>query len=197
MKKKDYTVLVIIILALAAIITYTFYLNGKKKKHNFMWTKTYEDSKVQPYDFGVLKALLENKSGPGFIPVTEKLSEKIKAQKFIDSSSYIFIGRYCYLTSEEIDALLDFAHVGHQVVLIAEGLPDTLLQTLSYYTKPISLDRFDENIVNTETGREKSKVKNHRFNFRSFDQDTTTSIDWYFLDESQQLSYYYGETGNR
>ncbi len=195
MKKKDYTVLVIAILAIAAIATYTAY-SAKKPKGNYAWIKTYDDGMVHPYDLGVMKAILKNKAGYNFELVEEKLTDKIGKYQPIDTCTYVFIGRYCYLRRDEIDALLDFAEMGHEVVLIAEGLPDTLLQTLSYYAKPVTIQRFDEPVVDIETYREQSKVKNHQFKFRSFDQ-ATIETDWYFLDEEQQLDYYFGQTGNR
>jgi hypothetical protein len=197
LKRKDYIALVIVILAITGIVFYTIYSSGKRKEA-FYWEKTYQDRKVQPYDFGVFKGMLEHKSGKDFEMVYDGLQEKIRLKQDNDSSTYLFIGRYCYLNRGEIDALLAFAHAGHEVVFIAEGLPDTLLQTLSYFSKPVNINRFDEAGVQVETFREQSKTKERRFYFRGIDQDTSKEvIDWYYLDEGGQLSYYFEGTGNR
>jgi len=197
LKKKDYTAIVIVSLAIIVIVVFTIYVFNKKEKGQYMWVKTYQDGKVQPYDFGVFKALLNHKAGSDFELAGENLKDQLNTAIFEDSSTYVFVGRYAFLRRDEIDAMLQYANVGHQVVLIAEGLPDTMLQTLSYFAKPVHFNRFDDNSVTIETFREKSKSINHEFNFRSFDGDTTQKVDWYFLDEDQQLDYFFGETGNR
>ncbi len=196
MKAKNYTALVIAILALVLIVYFTLQESGRKKR-TFSWIKTYESGKTQPYDFGVFKAMMQNESGTGFTELEDDIPGSIASASPGDSSTYMFIGRYCYLTRPEINALLDFAHAGHDVVLIAEGLPDTLMQTLGYFAKPVSINRFDDNAVVIETPRLYSKINNYRFNFRGYGQDTVEKTDWYYLDEDQQLDYYYGETGNR
>jgi hypothetical protein len=194
-KKKDYTAIIIVVLVICAIIAYTIYFSGRNQKGRYIWAKTYEDGLQQPYDFGLFKALLKNRSGHDFEVIEGKLKDRLEQQTGADSSAYVFIGRYCYLNKGEIDAMMNFAGSGHSVVLIAEGMPDTLLKSLSYFARPISIKRFDEFAVHARTYRYQSPE--YHFKFRGFDHDSTENTDWYFLDEKEPPFYFYGESGNR
>jgi hypothetical protein len=195
MRKKDYTVYVVLFLTLAAIVIFTVYMAGKKPAR-FNWNKSFEDGLVEPYDVGVFKEVLKKKSVKGLEEIRTDLTT-LNAGALEDSATYVFIGKYCYLGKKQVEKLLEYAFNGHDVLLIAEGVPDTLLQALSYYAKPVSYSRFDDNKVHIRASKKNTRARTHHFRFRGFDQDTLQQTDWYYLDEAQQLDYFYGETGNR
>lgn len=192
--KRENGVILIIVAIILGFIWYS-YSQSRKVKSRYNWVKTYSDGTKEPYDFGTFREIL--KSGTKtFVPETESVIRSLnKATN--DSSTYVFIGRYCYLTRAEIDSILNFAHRGNSVVFIAEGLPDTLMNALTYFAKPVSIKRFDDSKVRIESFNEYSKYSGYEFNYRFYFNKMNENTDWYYLDESEQLSYYYGETPNR
>ncbi len=194
-QQKKNTALIVFI-ALSAIAYFT-YISLRKEVERFDWSKTYSEGQKEPYDFGVFRAMLEAKAGKKFAANKKDIGNSISKRIQEDSATYVFIGRYCFLSRSEIDSLLLFAETGHQVVLIAEGIPDTLIQVLNNYGKPFSIERFDANEVRLGTTKTHSKMKRHRFKYRGFAKNMNEVTDWYYIEEDQQLSYYYDQMGDR
>ena len=196
MKRRDNTVVIISILAAVALLVISYYtFNGKDRNH--LWMKTYSDGNREPYDFGLFKSLLEDRAKDKFELVKDDLERTIKKHKTGDSATYIFIGEYCYLNKEGIDSLLNFAERGHNVIFIAEGLPDTLLTVLGDYGNAVTIDRFVDNKVVLNSPRIFSKVKNYTFKYRGFDDDSLSRTDWHYIGGQLQLDYYTEGTQKR
>lgn len=190
-KRQSYTVP--LILFLIGIAIYTGYmLADRESKYN--WNKTYKDGKREPYDFGVFKSMLGGLSDGRLNVVKENIEPVLK--KAGDSSTYVFIGRDCYMSRRETDELMKFAARGGDVLLISEGLPDTLLTALSMNSKPVSFGRFEEPSVLIASNTLKTRLRNYRFTYRSFDNKTDQNTDWYYLNESDQLDYYFGDVSD-
>jgi hypothetical protein len=194
MKNNNLLIIAVILLAVAVIVYITMDNDDKNRKYD--WQQTFEDGDRQPYDLGLIKKLLINKSDQ-FEVVTTKLSDKLKAFHESDSATYLFIGQYCFYTKAEIDELLRFAETGRQVVLIAEHIPDTLMLVLQEYGKPFKIDQMVLNNVNVYFNNDSSIYKSHTFRYRYFDKDMNQSIPWNYISEEEQLDYYFGTTSSR
>jgi hypothetical protein len=192
-------VLIMIVVALALIVgIYFTWFSGMTKRHNkYKWYKTFEDGTVEPYDFGLLKKLLKHESPQGFTEVTSDLTKKLSRLEANDSNTYLFIGEYCYYSQKEIDSLLGFAERGGQVVLIAEQIPDTLIDALKEYGKPFEIKQISTAQVNVNFNNNSSPIKDYPFNFRFFEGNMKNPTNWNIISEDFQLDYYYEETSSR
>lgn len=151
-----------------------------------MWAKTYTDGDNDPYDFGVLRSLLKNKSRGQIQNIENGLTVALKPYKSQDSVTYIFIGGHCYMHKKSIEALLNFAKAGHQVLMISEGFPDTLLAALNKQAAATHTGRFDATVVrlSPETGQEGDSFT---FTFRSFAGLNGAVTDWGYFAEPDAL----------
>ncbi len=195
MKRNNTLIYIVAILALIAGVYFTWFRNSDAKKR-FNWEKTFSDGDVQPYDFGFLKKLLKHETTQKFNTVVKNLSNELDDLKDSDSSSYFFIGEYCYYTRPEIDSLLNFAEMGHQVVIVAEQFPDTLQKALQEFGKPFTIERSYNSEANVDFTNTNSPYASYQFRFRSYDQKEET-VNWNYISEDDQLDYYYGSEFTR
>jgi len=176
---------IILSVVILSVITYYVSLNKKSK---YSWYKTFEDENKQPYDFGLFKKILKHQSQNNLESVNVKLTENITTSKFKDSLTYLFIGRQCFLLKEEIDSLLVIAENGNDIVFIAEELPDTLIQAIQEYGKPIGFDRITENKVNVVFNT--YKEDSFSFRYRAQDKQMNEPVEWIFINDETTPSYY-------
>lgn len=196
MKRRDNTVIIVSILAVVALAIISYFA-FRNQKQNHIWFKTYKDGDREPYDFGLFRSLLENKARGKFEVVQNDLERTMRKYQDNSQATYLFIGDYCYLNRDEIDSLLNFAERGHDVMFIAEGLPDTLLKALSDYSNTITIDRFNANQVWLNSPRIFSKANNYTFRYRGYDDDSSGRVDWYYIAGQIELDYYTEGTQKR
>ncbi|MEZ4805514.1 MAG: hypothetical protein R2852_08550 [Bacteroidia bacterium] len=189
MKTNKHTILVAV-LGLVILLVY-LYFNYGSKNSKYNWSKTFEEGTSQPYDFGVFKELLQKSSNQSLKVVKKNL--KVQLSKASQNSSYMFIGRHCFLSKSEIDSLLVFANNGHDVIFIAEGLPEILFQSLVFYKSPLKIERFEASEVKVESNNVNSKLGDYTFNYRGFDQKFNEPIDWYYLAPNKKLEFFLEE----
>lgn len=157
------------------------YINQKPSR--FIWNKSYQDSKIEPYDFGVFKRLIEDKSGI-MVLAEDNLSQTLTSHEEV--SSYVFIGRNCYLRQSEVEHLLRLADEGKQVLIISEGFPDTLLQALSYKLQTIKTSVVNEAIVGVKSLYQFSLFDSLTFRYREHQLIGKTLTDWHVFDVTDQ-----------
>ncbi len=196
-KNNNILVYLVAVLALSVIFYYTFFSDSKTKVKKYNWYKTFTDGEQQPYDFGLLKKLIKQRTDHSFDIVTSKLSTTLRDVETKDSVTYIFIGEYCFYNKEEINALLEFAARGKQVMLIAEQFPDTLLTALQEFGKPFKIQSIRDNHVNVHFNNSSSKYDHYPFNYRYFEKDMKEPVNWNYISEEGQLDYYYGSDYSR
>ncbi|MES2616496.1 MAG: DUF4350 domain-containing protein [Bacteroidota bacterium] len=197
MKKNTVIVIIVALVATAAIVYFTVVNLGSDKKGTYIWEPTFNEGTKQPYDFGLIQKLVQNGTTGNFKIVDSKLSPDLKDQQESDSTGYLFIGQYCYLNTEEIEELLKFAYSGHQVFIVAEQVPDTLLEVLQFYGKPFRIDNFFLPDVHTTLNNTSTPYDSFHFRYRHFEQKFDHSVNWNYISEEKQLSYYYEDVASR
>lgn len=175
--KRDGILIVIVLALVLGLVTY-FVMNGNKKAMKYQWFKTYQEGYKNPYDFGLFKDLVK-KDCKNFKQATKEVLNSLEELSGKPNSSYVFIGKICYLTKEEIDSLLNFASRGNSVLIIAESVPDTLLSSFWYSGYPISIERFNQKTVNVKSDNFLSDVKNYEFSYM-IGNDTFIN-DWEYI----------------
>jgi hypothetical protein len=70
--KRDKAIWITLLVLVSAILLFVFLREDKEK---FSWYKTFESSMVQPYDFGVFEALIQNEGEIKFTSVKESLNQ--------------------------------------------------------------------------------------------------------------------------
>lgn len=156
-----------------------------------MWTKTYKDSKIEPYDFGVFKRLITQKSGK-FVEAEDDLWQTLKENEEV--TTYLFIGRNCYLRKTEVEHLLRIADEGKQVLVISEGFPDTLLKVLSYGPRYLKTSVINERLVGVKSLHPAPLYDSFTFSYREHQAIGTKLTDWHIVDESEHWMVY-GDSG--
>jgi hypothetical protein len=190
MMKNNKTLIVIIISSILLLLVYLFLFSNTKDR--FYWFKTYQDTKKQPYDFGVFNELIKYKGKCKIIKNKESISTFL--EPYETNATYLFVGEYCYLNKSEIDTLLNFAYWGNQLFFISESIPDTLLQIMDEYQSDYKIKSFYDSKVRIKLNYEKSQLKNHTFNFRSYNKKYDDNTDWQYIDKPIQLDYFYEYT---
>ncbi|MDI1235403.1 MAG: hypothetical protein PSX81_14070 [bacterium] len=197
MNRNKVVILIVILLAILTGVYFTWFNNIKKGNKSYNWFKTYEDGLVEPYDFGLFKKLLIHESPQGFTEVRSDLTKKLSTLKQSDSNTYFFIGQYCIYTKRELDSLLGFVSRGGQAVLIVEQIPDTLYKVLQEFGKPFKIKPLVSEKVMVNFKNSSSPIQNYKFNYRFFEGNLKQVTDWSYIDESEQLEYYYGNMYSR
>ncbi len=187
MKNKN-TIIIVIVSIIGLIGLLWYFMAYKPIKHKYNWQKTYTDSKIQPYDFGLFKKILTHHANGNFAEVTSNLNTKLGAIEPQDSTTYLYIGEQCYLRHAEVDSLLAYAEKGNDVVFIAEALPDTLMQALNYYGNPLLLQNTTENTVTVNF--DNLYLDSFTFQFRSFNKKMDEVVSWVYLDNANSLDIF-------
>lgn len=190
----------LILLALIVIITLIGIFIVKsdfKPKSIYIWDKTYNDGNKEPYDFGLFKELIKDKCNNRFYEIKKDIKEALLNQQDKDSSTYLFIGKNAFYTIEEINTLMDYTAQGRTAIIVSEWLPDTLINIISDYGKPIELKPIIQNSAFVEFNHTKFPKKKFFFRFRGENKNFNENTNWTVINESKQLSYYYDNTPNR
>lgn len=191
--RREVIFISLIALCVAGIL-WLVYSSSNNKSRRYEWWKTYEDSRQQPYDFGVFKGMLKGKSRE-FIEIDKNVFHTLEKEQ--DASAYVFIGRSLYLNKEEIDTLLNFAKRGKQLVIIAEAMPDTLLRALSGSDKALSVGQMDESSVGYKSLNNHSEFDSFTCYNYSRGKKTDQLTDWHYLKEAEKPYFYFGAWQNR
>lgn len=184
MKAKDISIL---LLALIIALLIAYYI---KIKPDFIWEKTYANTKTQPYDFGIFNELILQKNGAIAITKEKSNFEKLLA-KNTEKSTYIFIGKHCFLTIHEQKQLIDYTKKGNSVMFISETLPQNLLDTILQYNFDTLIHKFFDYKVSV------SNEKKHpltEFRHRFYKNDSFTKTNFNFL--KPNISIYQGYESN-
>lgn len=190
--KREIVVISLIALCVAGIM-WLVYSSSDNSGRRYAWWKTYEDSRKQPYDFGVFKGMLQGKSEK-FVELDKNIFQTIEKER--DASAYVFIGRKLYLNKEEIDTLLNFAKSGKQLVLISEVIPDTLLEALSGKDQAPSLEQIDESSVGYKSLNSHSEFDSFTCYNYSRGKRTSELTDWHYLKQAEKSGFYFGDWNN-
>ncbi|MDP2175079.1 MAG: hypothetical protein Q8K70_04125 [Bacteroidota bacterium] len=190
MNNQRKTFSIIVVSSLILVLVYWFLFSNKKDK--FLWNKTYQETKKQPYDLGVFNELIKSKGNYKIIENKQSVSKFIETYE--TNATYLFVGEYCYLSKKEIDTLLSFASWGNQLVFISESIPDTLLKIMSVYQSNYKIKSTYESNVKIDLFYENSQLKDYAFNFRSSNKKYDKNIDWQYLERPVSLDYYYEYT---
>ena len=175
--KRDKAIWITLLVLVSAIMLFVFLREDKEK---FSWYKTFESSMVQPYDFGVFEALIQNEGEIKFTSVKESLNQYLDTNTV--GQTYLFAGGICYLRASEIDSLLSFAKAGNQLVFITEGIPEQLLE-LALADEQVLLETYFQNTISLNLNQSISAQFNGRnlFQFRGFNKDTLANTNWNYL----------------
>ncbi len=168
-----------------------------KPKEIYTWGKTYTDSEKQPYDFGLFKELLKDKSNNKFFEIRKDIKDALNYRQDKDSSTYVFIGRNAFYTHDEINALMDFTANGSTAIIVSEWLPDTLISIFSEFGKPIELKPITQNSVFVEFNQNQYPKKRFFFRYRGENKNEDQNTNWTVINENKQLSYFYEDTYDR
>lgn len=190
--KREHIVISLIALCVAGIFWLVYSASGKGSKR-YAWWKTYEDSRKQPYDFGIFKGMLQGKSQK-FIELDKSIFQTIESER--EASAYVFIGRKLYLNRDEIDTLLNFAKSGKQLVIISETIPDTLLEALSGKGQAPVIEQIDESSVGYKSLNRHSEFDSFTCYNYSRGKKTSDLTDWHFLKQAEKSGFYFGEWSN-
>ena len=185
--KRDAFLIGVISICIAGII-WLVYTSSADAPKRFAWWKTYEDGSIQPYDFGIFKQLLADKSEQ-FTESDKRLIGTLSAAE--PGSAYVFIGKHCFLSREEIDSVLSFVAKGHQALMISEGIPDTLLKALSGEYPALTMKDMDESTVGIRSMNQNSEYDSCDFKYVNKRQDGETLTDWHYLEEDSDWPFYY------
>lgn len=178
--------LISICIAGIILLVYTSSADAPKR---FAWWKTYEDGSKQPYDFGIFKQLLADRSEQ-FTESDKRLIGKLSAAE--PGSTYVFIGKHSFLNREEIDSVLSFVSKGHQALMISEGIPDTLLKALCGEYPALKMNDMDESTVGIRSMNQNSEYDTCDFRYVNKRQDNATLTDWHYFEEGSDWPFYYG-----
>jgi len=171
MKAKDILILVLVLI-LALLIA--FYFN---KKTDFIWEKTFNNTKKQPYDFGVFNELILQKKETYSITKEKPNFDKLVTKKN-EIKTYVFIGRHCYLTKNEQKTIINFAKKGNYVLFISETLPQNFLDTLLQNEFDTMIHKFYDYKVAVKNESMRNLAK---FRYRFNNNDSFTKINFNFL----------------
>ena len=175
MNKNTLLIFIVILSAFSFLVYLTMSGDDNKRKYN--WETTFSNGNQQPYDFGIIQKLVTHHTKGKFEVINDKLKEKLASIHPEDSFNYLFIGRYCFYTKAEIDALLEFTATGGKLMLIAEQFPDTLLSVLQENGKPFKIDELTLNSVNVKLNNQSSPIQDHRYKYRYFRGEGERSIN--------------------
>lgn len=176
--KSAYSYKALFAILLLCAVAYIAYRFSVRDSNRYLWAKTYTDGNHDPYDFGVLRSLLKNKSRGQIQNIENGLTVALKPYKPQDSVTYIFIGGHCYMHRKSIEALLDFAKAGHQVLMISEGFPDTLMAVLNKQAAAPYTGSFDAAVVRLS---QEPDGDSFTFTFRSFAGMKGAVSDWVYF----------------
>lgn len=182
MRNERLVIGVVVLLAIGIILF--LYYKPTKLKSNLKWHKTLDRTEKEPYDLGLFKKMLIKSSGE-FTELRKEIKYTLGDEEANANATYIFVNQYYYLTSEEVGALLKFVSRGNNAMIIAEGLPDTLLNALNIYGLPLSLEMKTERSVRVETLNTSSAVQNYVARFRGYEPEDR--IDWHYLKEDEKF----------
>lgn len=189
---KRLPLVLFIVVASFVILIWVLMNFMQQRPSRFMWTKTYKDSKIEPYDFGVFKRLITQKSGK-FVEAEDDLSLTLKENETL--TAYLFIGRNCYLRKTEIEHLLRLADEGKQVIIVSEGFPDTLLKALSYGPGLLKTTVINESRVGLKSLHPAPLYDSFTFAYREHEAIGTHLTDWHIIDETEDWMIY-GDSGS-
>lgn len=190
--KKSSVILIAVFGLSIIVLIWVLSIFMQQKPSRFMWTKTYKDSKIEPYDFGVFKRLITQRSGK-LVEAEDDLSLTLKENEEV--TSYLFVGRNCYLRKTEVEQLLSLAVEGKQVVVISEGFPDTLLKALSYGPRLLKTTVINESRVGVKSLHPSPLYDSFSFAYREHQDIGKNLTDWHIIDESEHWMIY-GDSGS-
>lgn len=196
MNSRD-KIIVIALILIISLIGFFIVKSDFKPKGIYTWDKTFEDGNKNPYDFGLFKDLLKDKSNYRFYEIKKDLKDALINQQDKDSSTYLFLGQNAYYTVEEINALMDYTAQGRTAIIVSEWLPDTLINIFSENGKPIELKPIYQNSAFVEFNHLQFPKKKFFFRYRGENKNFEQNTNWTVINESKQLSYYYENTPER
>lgn len=182
MRNERLVVGLLVLLAIGFILF--VYFKPPKVKSHLKWHKTLDKTEKQPYDLGLFKKMLM-KSSDEFTELRKEIQYTLGDEESNADATYIFVNQDYYLTRDEIGALLKFVSRGNNAMIIAEGLPDTLLSALNIYGLPLSLEMKTEKSVRVETRNTSSSVSHYVAKFRGYEPEE--QVDWHYLKEDDKF----------
>ena len=127
MKKKQNTVVIILIVLATVLIGYfAWVLNSGKKRYS--WYESYDPKDAEkPYGTLYLRRLLEGyRPGTSFTLNESKPLDKILPDA-APNTDYIFVGPAIFLNAEEMDVLLSFVDRGNNAFIASNQYPRELM----------------------------------------------------------------------
>ncbi len=171
-KKELIFILFFVVIGVAAIFIYNY--NSK----NFKWHKTFETSSKEPYDFGVLNQLIEERFKDKIKIINDEKDYVFNEKE--EGSTYFFLGFYPHFTEQEHKDLIDFVNNGNHLILFSEQIPDQFLNDFRAFSFPININSFSKNEVSVHYN-----FNGFNFKYRFYEKDTNYQIKWNYIDTSE------------
>ena len=119
--------LVIICLVLASLLGLWYFATQMESRYK--WYRTYRLEENEPYDLSLFYRTLKAEYGDQFdeIQDNESLEETYNRLSPGNADIYMYVGRNCYLTPQEVTKLKSHIYEGGTAFVSANGLPEALL----------------------------------------------------------------------
>jgi len=189
--KKNYTILIVVGIAVA-VIALVFFSMQKKKDKNFDWSQTYMDQDKNPYGTYYIYEMLQGYfEGYEFEDLKTNFAET-DLENLEEPAIYIFVGDYQGWDYKDCSDFLDFISKGNQGFISARIVPDDLMNMINnWYSK-----KYDGNLFFTArkanaTFTEYENAGPFSFNFKEKDFDSFYKWDYFnkIVTEHEILGY--------
>jgi hypothetical protein len=123
MRSNNTALWILIILAMAVVVTLYFVLDDK----SYSWAERYQSEGEQPYDLGVLKVLLKNNAnGLDFQELEKPYNISLNEIDSTDSYNIIAVRRYFFPDTAELNSLKQFVESGNNLFISAKVISPLL-----------------------------------------------------------------------
>lgn len=113
---------------LVVVLLLVVFLGGKE---NLNWDESYKYNQEQPYDNFLIHSLLEARAEHDtFVTIKKSVAKELSPSSIEGTASYVFISNRMMHTHDDIDSLLRFAEMGHDVFISASYFENEFAEAL-------------------------------------------------------------------